>query len=61
MDDSGVDMYEPDLFGVHDVGDVLGGILLGALTLYFWVKLDVAGRLIAALELFGLPKLVLRC
>ena len=45
--------------GVHDVGDVLGGILLGALTLYVWVKLDVAGRLIAGLELFGLPKLVL--
>ena len=43
--------------GVHDVGDVLGGILLGALTLYVWVKLDVAGRLIAGLELFGLPKL----
>ena len=44
--------------GVHDVGDVLGGITLGAVTLYIWVKLDVANRLISALESFGLPRLV---
>jgi hypothetical protein len=44
--------------GVHDVGDVLGGITLGAVTLYIWVKLDVANRLITALESFGLPTLV---
>lgn len=45
--------------GVHDVGDVLGGIMLGAVTLYIWVELDVANRLITALETFGLPRLVL--
>ncbi len=45
--------------GVHDVGDVLGGIMLGAVTLYIWVELDVANRLITALETFGLTRLVL--
>ena len=45
--------------GVHDVGDVLGGIMLGAVTLYIWVELDVANRLITALETIGLPRLVL--
>jgi membrane-associated phospholipid phosphatase len=43
--------------GVHDVGDVLGGIMLGAVTLYIWVELDVANRLITALETFGLTRL----
>ena len=33
--------------------------MLGALTLYVWVNLDIANRLIAALETFGLPRLVL--
>lgn len=45
--------------GVHDIGDVLGGVTLGALTLYAWVKLDVANRLITALGSYGLPRLVL--
>lgn len=33
--------------------------MLGAVTLYIWVELDVANRLITALETFGLPRLVL--
>lgn len=45
--------------GVHDVGDVLGGTVLGALTLYLWVSLSGLDKVGQAFEELGKPRLML--
>ena len=45
--------------GVHDVGDVLGGTVLGGITLYLWVRLSALDKLQKAFEELGKPRLIL--
>lgn len=45
--------------GVHDVGDVLGGTILGAITLYIWVQLSGLDKLHTAFQELGKPRLIL--
>ncbi len=45
--------------GVHDVGDVLGGATLGALTLILWVRLAQVEKLQQAINELGIGRLTL--
>ena len=45
--------------GVHDIGDVLGGVTLGVVTLYFWARVSLSDTPIKAFDNATMPVIVL--